>query len=55
MTFSNYRQARRAFRKYLRARNTSQECVSFLEFRCPWPKRLYRMIISHKNQSLLTL
>ena len=55
MTFSNYRQARRAFRKYLRARNTSQECVSFLEFRCPWPKRIYRKIISHKNKSLLTL
>jgi hypothetical protein len=55
MTFSNYRQARRAFRKYLQARNTSQECVSFLEFRCPWPKRLYHKIISHKNQSLLTL
>jgi hypothetical protein len=55
MTFSNYRQARRAFRKYLRARNTSQDSVSFLEFRCPWPKRIYRKIISHKNQALLSL
>jgi hypothetical protein len=55
MTFSNYRQARRAFRKYLRARNTSKDSVSFLEFRCPWPKRIYRKIISHKNQALLSL
>ena len=55
MTFRNYREARRAFRKYLRARNTSQESVSFLEFRCPWPKSVYRKIMSHKRESLLFL
>ena len=55
MTFSNYREARKAFRKYLWARNTSQESVSFLEFRCPWPKRVYRKIMSHKRESLLFL
>ena len=55
MTFSNYRQARRAFRKYQRERNTSKDSGSFLEFRCPGPKRIYRKIISHKNQALLSL
>lgn len=55
MSFNNYREARRAFRKYLRARNSGEDSVSFLEFSCPWPKRTYRKIISHKNQSLLYL
>ena len=55
MTFSNYHQARRAFRKYLRARNSGEDSVSFLEFRCPWPKRTYRKIMSHKRESLLYL
>lgn len=55
ITFSSYREARKAFRKYLRARNSGEESVSFLEFRCPWPKRTYRKIISHKNESLLFL
>lgn len=55
MTFRSYREARRAFRKYLRARNGGEDSVSFLEFRCPWPRKTYREIIKDKNRTLSEL
>ena len=55
LTFRTRKQAREAFRTYLRARNKGLDSVSLLGFCCSWPRKTYRKIMDHKNQSLLEL
>lgn len=55
LTFRTRKQAREAFRTYLRARNKGLDSVSLLGFRCSWPRKTYRKIMDHKKQSLLEL
>lgn len=55
MVFKDSRRARQAFKKYLRARNTSKEQVSLLDFRCSWSRNTYKRIICHKKFLLLGL
>lgn len=55
LTFRTRKQAREAFRTYLRGRNNGLDCVNLLGFRCSWPRKTYRKIMDHKKQSLLEL
>ena len=52
VTFYNRFDARVAFRRYLRARNTNQDSVSFMGFQCNWPWETYIKIIRHKSLEL---
>lgn len=55
MTFSNPRNAREAFKRYLRARNTGQEIISLIRLGGRWPKEAYRKIFYHKKNQLTGL
>ena len=55
LTFRTRKQAREAFRTYLRGRNNGLDCVNLLGFRCSWPRKTYKKIMDHKKQSLLEL
>lgn len=52
MVFRNPRDSRKAFRRYLRARNTGHDKVSFIGLHGRWPKEAYRKIINHKSKKL---
>lgn len=55
MTFRNARDCRKAFRLYLRGRNSGADQISFIGLRCRWPKDTYRKIIQHKSSRLMEL
>ena len=55
MSFSSDRDCLEAFRRYLRARNSGQDCVSFLGLHCKWPKDTYKKVVQHKALQLLEL
>ena len=55
MTFRRARDCRRAFRLYLRGRNSGADRISFIGLRCRWPKDTYRKIIQHKSSRLMEL
>ena len=55
MSFRSARDCRDAFRRYLRARNTGQDYVSFLGLHCKWPKDTYKKVVKHKALQLLEL
>lgn len=55
LTFRTRKQAREAFRTYLRARNKGLDSANLLGFRCFWPRKTYKKIMNHKKQSLLEL
>ena len=55
MTFRRTRDCRKAFRRYLRGRNSGADRVSFIGLHCCWPKDTYRKIIQHKSSRLMEL
>ncbi|MBO5877802.1 MAG: hypothetical protein J6Q37_09230 [Bacteroidales bacterium] len=55
MTFRTARDCRKAFRLYLRGRNSGADRISFIGLRCRWPKDTYRKIIQHKSSRLMEL
>ena len=55
MTFRSARDCRKAFRLYLRGRNSGADRVSFIGLHCSWPKDTYRKIIQHKSSRLMEL
>ena len=55
MVFFSDKDCLEAFRRYLQARNTGQETVSFLDLGCTWQIDVYACILHHKTKRLFKL
>lgn len=55
MTFSGNMDSLKAFRRYLQARNTGQDVISFKDMCCDWPLDAYALIIQHRAKKLFRL
>ena len=55
MTFTSDRDCLEAFRRYLRARNSDETSVNFMDIQCYWPEEAYEVIHRHKSSRLLEL
>ena len=52
VAFYNRFDAKMAFKRYLRARNTKQDSVNLMDLQCNWPWETYIKIIRHKTLEL---